>query len=160
MTVCLNIKDSLLCQFIKTLTFMELFSGNFAGCNLGNNTLKSSIHTVLKIKQICVYLLLLGCIFSLPSLNRVYSGTEMILSVPVETSSGIPDGEEGTHAAKDLHSSIFSTKSRHNPDRPVKITGPGNENPASGNFYDPVSLVATALVRPSYYAFLFRYNLF
>jgi hypothetical protein len=121
----------------------------------------SSIHTGLRIKQICVYLLLLVCIFSLPSLNRTLTGKEMIASVPVEPSSGIPDGEEGTHAAKDLHSSVFSTKGRQNPGLPVKTSGSrGRVGIAGDSGTHPVSLLATALIRPSYYTFLFRYNLF
>ena len=122
--------------------------------------MKTCIHTGLNMKQIYVYLLLLGCIYSLPSLNRVIPGTEITAIVPVESSSGIPDGEEGTHAAKDLHSSVFSTKSRQNPARQLNITGAGNEIATGKEGVALVSSLATGLVRPAYYAFLFRYNLF
>lgn len=110
------------------------------------------------MKQICVYLLLLGCIFSLPTLNRTGFAREITAPVPLDQASGMPDSEEGTHTSKDLHTSVLSTKNRQNPCRQAKIPGLVADCDYSQS-YTPTRQ-ATVPVRPSYYAFLSRYCLF
>lgn len=109
------------------------------------------------MRQIGVFLLLLGCIFSMPSLN----GNSFAMEIPatVNHGSGIPDGQEDSHESKEMPTHNTSTNIRQHP-RHLELAGLTEPGHRCSIAISKTLRPAIAPARPFYYAFLSRYTLF